>query len=72
MPATFVTENGKELKIFQIKNSALYKVAFATGGELPPELDQMFTNPLIASKAIEKYLEKRKTSKAKVNGKTAE
>jgi hypothetical protein len=60
----FKTDNGKELKIYHVKNTALYKVAFTTGGELPAELQGMYTSPKFAQDAIEAYLahKNKKTS----------
>jgi hypothetical protein len=69
MARTFETENGKELKIVQIKNTALYGVQFTSGGELPKDLNQMFTSPKLAADAIERYLNSRtaNTKKKAVN-----
>lgn len=68
---TFKTPNGKELKIYHVKNTALYKVAFTSGGELPEELSGMYTSPKFAQDAIEAYLAVKNTKaeqKKTVNG----
>jgi len=62
---TFKTENGKELKIYHVKNTALYKVAFTSGGELPEELSGMYTSPMFAEADIKAYLARRGEKKAK-------
>lgn len=54
-----VTPNGKKIGIYHVKNSSLYKAAFESGGELPPELDQMFTDTDRAYKKAQSYVEKR-------------
>ena len=45
----------KELKIYQVTNTALYKVAFTTGGKLPKHLSGMWTTPELAQKQIDVY-----------------
>jgi hypothetical protein len=45
----------KELKIYKVKNSALFCVAYEGGGELPKELKQRWTSPKLAQEAIEQY-----------------
>lgn len=72
MSSTFMTPNGKEIKIYQVKNTALYKPAFSSGGELPKELDQMFTSPQKAGEQIQKYLNSKEKGTVKTNAKTAE
>lgn len=59
------TDAGKELAVYKIANSSLYKVAFTSGGQLPTELDGMWTNPVMAQKSIKAYLAKRKNISAK-------
>lgn len=60
------TPNGKEIKIFQKKGTALYCIRFADGGELPAELNnQMFTTPKEAQKAIDAYIARKEKEKAK-------
>jgi hypothetical protein len=54
-----ITPNGKKIKIFHVKNSALYSVGFTSGGELPSELDQKWTAPYLAEKAARAYVQKR-------------
>lgn len=54
-----VTPNGKKIGIYHVKNSSLYKAAFESGGELPPELNQMFTDTERAYKKAQSYVERR-------------
>ena len=62
---TFTTPNGKEIQIQRDPKSAQYFIQFGSGGELPEELDGIFTNQLFAETAINKYLEKQETKKVK-------
>lgn len=66
---TFTTPNGKEIQIYRDKVSAQYMIQFGSGGELPEELTGIFTNELFAETAINKYLEKQETKKAKQEAK---
>lgn len=66
---TYTTPNGKEIQIFRDSVSAQYKIQFGSGGELPEELTGIFTNELFAETAINKYLEKQETKKAKLEAK---
>ena len=59
----YETDAGKELGIYKVANTSLYKVAFKSGGEVPKELDGMWTAPTMAAQAIERYLAKRKMEK---------
>lgn len=54
-----ITPNGKQVGIYHVKNTALYKTAFQSGGELPPELNGMFTDTHRAYEAARKYVERR-------------
>lgn len=53
----------KEVKIGKVTNSALYGLAFTTGGELPPELSGRFTSPDLARKAVEVANRNKKSTK---------
>ena len=64
------TKVPKELKIYQIANTALYKVAFTTGGELPEELSGKWTNPKLAQESIDTYLDSQAEKFAKIALKT--
>ena len=66
---TFTTPNGKEIHIQRDPRSAQYFIQFGSGGELPEELTGIFTNELFAETAINKYLEKQETKKAKADAK---
>ena len=66
---TFTTPNGKEIQIQRDPRSAQYFIQFDSGGELPEELTGIFTNELFAETAINKYLEKQETKKAKADTK---
>lgn len=48
--------SGKKLGIYKIANTALYKIAFTSGGELPKELQGAFTDAYQAQRAIGAYL----------------
>lgn len=52
----YKTEAGKELGIYKVANTSLYRVAFKSGGELPEKLSGMYTAPTMAAQAIESYL----------------
>ena len=54
-----VTPKGKEIKIYQIANTSLFKVAFTDGGQLPEDLSGKWTNPKLAQDAVDKYLDKQ-------------
>lgn len=56
MENTNTTPKGKEIKIYKVANSALYKVAFTDGGELPDSLKGRWTNPKLAQDSIDTYL----------------
>lgn len=51
---TFITPNGKELELYHIGFSV--RCRFKTGGELPAELDCMWTDGAKAEQAINVYL----------------
>lgn len=54
-----ITPNGKQLRVYHVSNTALYKVAFESGGELPEELDGMFTDVPRAQDAAQRYLKRK-------------
>ncbi len=64
------TPNGKELKIYQVANTSLFKVAFTDGGALPEDLSGMWTNAKLAQEAISKYLEEAAEKFIKIAEKT--
>ena len=66
---TYTTPNGKEIQVVRDKQTAQYKIQFGSGGELPEELTGIFTNELFAETAINQYLEKQQTKKAKADSK---
>ena len=53
----FKTPNGKNIKVVQINNTALYGAAFHEGGQLPKELSGMWTSVDRVVKEIKKYIE---------------
>lgn len=57
------TKKGKEIKVVFSDNGVLYKVQFASGGELPKELQGEFTSSREAEKAIQRYLAKPRKPK---------
>lgn len=54
-----VTPHGKQIGIYHVKNTALYKAAFESGGELPKELNGMFTDTTKAREAARKYVQRK-------------
>lgn len=72
----YKTSNGKTIKIYRVKNTALYCINFSEGGSLPAELSGFYTSPSLADKAVKNYLanhkpDKRYTKKEAVqNGET--
>jgi hypothetical protein len=66
----FVTPNGKEIKIVNSPGSGHYKIMFATGGELPQELEGLFTSVHSAEKAVIRYINLQQ-AKAKLRTKEA-
>ena len=50
------TDNGKEIKIRQVKNSSLVEVVWADGGQLPKCFQQKFTSTPLAVAEIKRYL----------------
>ena len=55
----YTTQNGKEINIVRDKQTPHLKIQFASGGELPQELDGIFTSEVFAKSAIESYLSKQ-------------
>jgi hypothetical protein len=54
------TEEGKaNLVVMPIDGSPLFRVAFEKGGVVPKELQSLYTSQLVATKAIQAYLNKR-------------
>jgi Fe-S cluster biosynthesis and repair protein YggX len=50
------TEGSKEIKIYKVKNSALFCVGYEGGGQLPSELDKKrWTSPKLAQEAIDAW-----------------
>jgi hypothetical protein len=60
---TYETPGGKTIQLKYKEGSALIKVEFATGGELPADLSGLFTDEAAANTAVLKYLDR--TSKKK-------
>lgn len=53
---TFMTPNGKEIKIINAPGTGHYKIQFTQGGELPAELNGLFTSSAVAQVAVRNYL----------------
>lgn len=51
----------KELKVFVKPNTALYSVAFTSGGELPKQLQGSWNSRALAERAIDIYKINRQT-----------
>ena len=58
----FITPNGKELKVVVAPNTGHFKIIFTSGGELPAELQGLFTSSVYAEKHIAAYLGKKQGS----------
>lgn len=63
-----MTPNGRTLVINRVPNTALYRPAFKEGGDLPKELEGMFTDPYRAQDAITVYLNTRWDEAANATG----
>lgn len=55
------TENGKEIKVVRDPISANFKIQFTSGGELPLELSGFFTKETLATNAVLRYLDSKKS-----------
>jgi len=53
---TFMTPNGKEIKIVNAPGTGHYQIQFTKGGELPHELTGFFTSSAVAQVAVQTYL----------------
>lgn len=54
-----ITPGGKQLGIYHVKNTSLYKATFQSGGEVPKELSGMYTDTNRAYEAAKKYVSRR-------------
>lgn len=52
----FETPNGKEIATYVEPNSAMFRIKFVQGGELPTDLQGVFTSEKFADRAIKSYL----------------
>lgn len=52
-----------ELTVYQVGNTALFRVHYVGGGETPDMLKGMYTAPALAQKDIDKYKEEQKSKK---------
>jgi hypothetical protein len=52
------TPGGKELAIFKVANTSLLRINWKDGGQLPAELNGMFTKSSLAQAEIQRYLTK--------------
>lgn len=52
------TNGGKTLGVYKVANTSLYRVSFTSGGQVPESLLGMWTDPVMAQKAIKGYLSK--------------
>lgn len=53
----FVTPNGKEINIVRDPRNAMFKIQFASGGELPQVLSGIYTNERLAKIAVIDYID---------------
>jgi len=58
-PGKYITEAGKEIKVYKVEGFALYHVAFTSGGELPEVLNTRYTSIKGAENAIKTYLKSK-------------
>jgi hypothetical protein len=56
--------SGKEVS-YRYSNTGLYEIYFTSGGELPDKLRGKFTDPAIAEKFIQEYVDSRELKEAK-------
>jgi len=59
------TPNGKKIAIFNAPNTSMYAIKFIPGGELPQELEGLFTSPTEATLVVHRYLAHNKNKKEK-------
>lgn len=52
----FVTPNGKEIQVVRDPKTSMFRVQFATGGELPQILSGIFTTERFAKVAVVDYI----------------
>lgn len=68
----FVTPNGKEVQVVRDPKTSMFKVQFATGGELPTALAGIFTTERFAKVAVVDYLNGLAKKEVKVEEKPKE
>lgn len=64
----YFTPAGKEIQAKHCTKSPLFKIEFATGGELPEELTGRYTTEREVGRAISMYLAKVTEKVSKKNG----
>jgi hypothetical protein len=53
-------QDGKDLKVLRCDSGGLFRIGYDGGGEVPADLQSLYTSPRLAVQAINAYLEKRK------------
>ena len=54
--AEYTTPNGKVIATYIDPGTAMYRIKFTTGGELPVELSGIFTSSFVAERTIQGYI----------------
>lgn len=66
------TAGGKDLAVFKIANTSLYRVAFTSGGQIPEPLEGAWTDPVMAQRSIVSYLQAKESERIAAEEKKAE
>jgi hypothetical protein len=56
---SFETPNGKRIDLYRDKKTSQIRIQFNPGGELPAELEGIFTSEIEAENTINMYLAKK-------------
>lgn len=54
------TEGGKKIIVEYDRKATLYRIKFSPGGQLPKDLEGLWTSPTRAAQAVTQYLNKAK------------
>jgi len=65
-----MTERVKELKVLKAGNGNMFRIGFEGGGEVPRELDGLWTSERVASMAVDAFLLKEERAKAEKKTRT--
>ena len=64
--AEYSTPNGKVIQV--VPCGSMYRIQFATGGELPKDFQGMFTGLIPAESVIKTYLNRKQEKEVTTNG----